>query len=46
VVLSTHTERNTIAVHANGEPPAEVPNGHGRRHRHAPRATLIDSRRA
>jgi len=37
VVLSTHTERNTIAVHANGEAPVEVPNGHGRRHRHAAR---------
>ena len=45
VVLSTHTERNTIAVHANGEAATELPNGHGRRHRHAARGTLIDSRR-
>lgn len=46
VVLSTHTERSTIAVHASDEAPAEAPNGHGRRHRHPARATLIDSRRA
>jgi Lrp/AsnC family leucine-responsive transcriptional regulator len=45
VVLSTHTERNTIAVHANGEAAVELPNGHGRRHRHAARGALIDSRR-
>ncbi|MGO9452859.1 MAG: Lrp/AsnC family transcriptional regulator [Candidatus Binataceae bacterium] len=45
VVLSTHTERNTIAVHANGES-VELPNGHGRRHRHASaRGALTDSRR-
>lgn len=33
VVLSTHTERSQIAVHANGEAP-EPGNGHGRRSRH------------
>jgi hypothetical protein len=33
VVLSTHTERTTIAVGAHA-PAAEAPsNGHGRRHR-------------
>lgn len=46
VVLSTHTERNTIAVHANGETPVEIPNGHGRRHRHTARGALNDLRRA
>ncbi len=45
VVLSTHTERNTIAVHAHDEPAPEIPNGHTRRHRHPARGALIDSRR-
>jgi Lrp/AsnC family leucine-responsive transcriptional regulator len=46
VVLSTHTERSTIAVHSGEEPAVEAQNGHTRRHRHTARGALIDSRRA
>jgi Lrp/AsnC family transcriptional regulator, leucine-responsive regulatory protein len=43
VVLSTHTEREQIAVHANGETHEA---GNGRRHRHAPaRNALPDAKR-
>jgi Lrp/AsnC family leucine-responsive transcriptional regulator len=46
VVLSTHIERNQIAVHP-AEEPAEPSNGHGRRHRHAAaRSALPEGRRA
>jgi Lrp/AsnC family transcriptional regulator, leucine-responsive regulatory protein len=46
VVLSTHIERNQIAVHP-AEEPAEPSNGHSRRHRHLPaKAALPDARRA
>ncbi|HEV2170145.1 MAG TPA: Lrp/AsnC family transcriptional regulator [Candidatus Binatus sp.] len=45
VVLSTHIERNLIAVHTNGEA-AEPSNGHGRRHRHpGSRSAPNESRR-
>ena len=47
VVLSTHTERNQIAVHPSGEG-SEPGNGHGRRSRHGPTpkpVSLPDPRR-
>lgn len=46
VVLSTHIERNQIAMRP-AEEPAESGNGHSRRHRHgAAKAALPDGRRA
>ena len=46
VVLSTHTERTTIAVSASADAAEPAGNGHGRRHRHsAVKSAIADTSR-